>query len=47
MNKTAAVDRDRAAPSSLASTANHTTVTESLFGETINDFCNKICQQQT
>jgi hypothetical protein len=28
--------------SSLASTANRMTRTESLFGETINDFCNKI-----
>jgi hypothetical protein len=44
MNRTAALDRDRSAPSSPASTANRMTATESLFPEGINDFCNKICQ---
>jgi hypothetical protein len=38
---------DRAAPSSLASTANRMTTTESPFLKTINDFCNKICHKQT
>src|SRR5207342_3499206 len=42
MNRTAALDRDRAAPSSPASTANRMTATESLLPEIINDFFNKI-----
>src|SRR5215831_15696443 len=46
-NKTALLGRDRAAPSSLASTANRMTTTESPFLKTINDFCNKICQKRT
>src|SRR5262249_45018800 len=44
-NKTAPLGRDRAAPSSLASTANRMTTTESPFLKTINDFCNKICHK--
>jgi len=47
MNRTAALDRDRAAPSSPASTANRMTATESLLPEIINDFFNKICHKQT
>jgi hypothetical protein len=47
MNRTAALDRDRAAPSSPASTANRMTATESLLPEIINDFFNKICQHRT
>src|SRR3954452_14984308 len=42
MNRTPALDRDRAAPSSPASTANRMTATESLLPEIINDFFNKI-----
>lgn len=33
---------ETAAPSSLASTANRLTATQSAFPETINDFCNEI-----
>src|SRR5262249_46163208 len=44
-NKTAPLGRDRAAPSSLASTANRMATTESPFLKTINDFCNKICHK--
>jgi hypothetical protein len=47
MNRTAALDRDRSAPSSPASTANRMTATESLFPEGINDFCNKIINKLT
>src|SRR4051812_19873086 len=47
MNRTAALDRDRAAPSSPASTANRMTATESLLPEIINDFFNKIYQLRT
>src|SRR3954453_18213046 len=47
MNKTAALGRDSAAPSSPASAANRMTTTESLFAKGINDFCNKICQEPT
>src|SRR4051812_31004205 len=47
MNRTAALDRDRAAPSSPASTANRMTATESLLPEIINDFFNKICHERT
>src|SRR5258707_1862189 len=36
-----------AAPSSPASAANRITATESPFGQTINDFCNKICHKPT
>src|SRR5262245_15099284 len=42
MNKTAAVDRDRAAPSWLASTANRIRASESFRDKTRKDFCNKI-----
>src|SRR5262245_54806183 len=34
-------------PSSPASAANRVRATESPFTETINDFCNKICQKST
>jgi hypothetical protein len=47
MNKTAALGRDSAAPSSPASAANRMTTTESLFAEGINDFCNKIGTKRT
>src|SRR4051794_3107921 len=47
MNRTAALDRDRAAASSPASTANRMTATESLLPEIINDFFNKICHEET
>src|SRR6185503_5625201 len=47
MNRTAALDRDRAAPSSPASTANRMTATESLLPEIINDFFNKIGTKRT
>jgi hypothetical protein len=47
MNKKAAFDRDRAAPSSPASAANRIRATESLLGKRSKDFCNKICHEQT
>src|SRR6266511_4500224 len=46
-NKAVALGRDGAAPSSLASTANRMTATESLFFGTINDFRNKIGTKRT
>jgi hypothetical protein len=47
MNKTAALDRDEAVPSSPASAANRIRASESLIAEAINDFCNKICHNPT
>jgi hypothetical protein len=46
MNKTAALGRDSAAPSSPASAANRIRATESLFVRAINNFCNKIGTQR-
>src|ERR1700730_14793378 len=46
MNKKAAFDRDRAAPSSPASAANRIRATESLLAKRSKDFCNKIGTQE-